>query len=90
MAADPDPLLDYCVGSPYSPCQDPATVTNANFLFQGLAETGNPKKDPLGVSVSFGTVGQWPALHTMGLAMARIIYDEGGLINLHTHRARRR
>lgn len=85
MVVDLDFLLDYCVGLLYLLCQDFVIVINVNFLFQGLVEIGNLKKDLLGVLVLFGMVGQWFVFYIMGLVMVWIIYDEGGLINLYIY-----
>ncbi|KAG0556681.1 hypothetical protein M758_11G069600 [Ceratodon purpureus] len=44
MAADADPLLDFCAADPNIPCK--TNVTAADFFYQGISTQGNPNNDP--------------------------------------------
>ena len=92
LAADADPINDYCVGDLKSsvmvnglPCKAASMVQSSDFLFSGLrnaADTNNP----LGIAVTPGVAGvNYPALNSQGLSLARFDYAKGGLVPAHTH-----
>jgi quercetin dioxygenase-like cupin family protein len=92
MAADADPIDDFCVADLTSPiilnglvCVNPATVNGSTFAFTGFENAGNTKNG-LGSAVTPGFAGvNYPALNTQGLALARLDYAPGGLVPPHTH-----
>lgn len=86
-AADPDPLLDFCVsnGDLYWSCKPKGLVTAADFTYKGTASPGDPTKDPSGFVGTAATVMQFPGLHTLGVSLIRLSYAKGGLVTLHTH-----
>ncbi|CAM6095580.1 unnamed protein product [Calypogeia fissa] len=93
-ASDPDPTQDFCVAdlsSPYGslmngwPCKPVASVTAQDFAFSGLAYAANLTNNIFEADVQFGFVRNWPALNTMGLSLARLDLNPGGIIMPHTH-----
>ncbi|CAK9209408.1 unnamed protein product [Sphagnum troendelagicum] len=92
MAADADPIYDFCVANLTSPiilnglvCVNPATVTGSTFVFKGFETAGNTSNG-LGSAVTPGFAGvNYPALNTQGLALARLDYAPAGLVPPHTH-----
>ncbi|KAH9546053.1 hypothetical protein CY35_12G076300 [Sphagnum magellanicum] len=92
MAADADPIDDFCVADLTSPiilnglvCVNPATVNGSTFAFTGFENAGNTNNG-LGSAVTPGFAGvNYPALNTQGLALARLDYAPGGLVPPHTH-----
>jgi quercetin dioxygenase-like cupin family protein len=93
MAADADPIDDFCVADLTSPiilnglvCVNPATVNGSTFAFTGFENAGNTSSNGLGSAVTPGFAGvNYPALNTQGLALARLDYAPGGLVPPHTH-----
>jgi len=91
-ASDADPIDDFCVANLTSTiilnglvCRNPATVTGTDFAFTGFEKAGNTANS-LGSVVTPGFAGvNYPALNTLGLALARIDYAKGGLVPPHTH-----
>ncbi|EEF46288.1 auxin-binding protein ABP19a [Ricinus communis] len=84
-------VQDYCVGDLSGP-DGPAgygckkTVTVNDFVYSGLAAPG--KILPLikaGVTPAF--VDQFPGLNGLGISMARLDLQPGGVIPMHTHPA---
>jgi quercetin dioxygenase-like cupin family protein len=92
MAADADPIDDFCVADLTSPiilnglvCVNPATVNGSTFAFTGFENAGSTSNS-LGSAVTPGFAGvNYPALNTQGLALARLDYAPGGLVPPHTH-----
>jgi quercetin dioxygenase-like cupin family protein len=92
MAADADPIFDFCVANLTSPiilnglvCVNPATVTGSTFVFKGFEKAGNTSNG-LGSAVTPGFAGvNYPALNTQGLALARLDYAPAGLVPPHVH-----
>ncbi|CAM6111346.1 unnamed protein product [Calypogeia fissa] len=93
LAADPDPLQDFCIADLTAagpqvngyPCQDPALATTEDFAFSGLANPANLTGNPINGTATFGFVRDWPALNTLGLGLARLDINPGGIIMPHTH-----
>jgi hypothetical protein len=93
MAADADPIDDFCVADLKSPiilnglvCVNPATVNGSTFAFTGFENAGNTATNGLGSAVTAGFAGiNYPALNTLGLALARLDYAPYGLVPPHTH-----
>ncbi|CAM6111340.1 unnamed protein product [Calypogeia fissa] len=92
-ATDPDPLQDFCVadleaGGPSVngyPCKAAEFVTTEDFAFAGLANAANLTGNPVNGTATFGFVREWPALNTLGLGLARLDINPGGIIMPHTH-----
>jgi quercetin dioxygenase-like cupin family protein len=92
MAADADPIDDFCVADLTSPiilnglvCVNPATVNGSTFAFRGFENAGYTRNG-LGSAVSPAFANRnYPALNTQGLALARLDYAAGGLVPPHTH-----
>ena len=91
MASDSDPEQDFCVADLTSTllvnglvCKNPATVTPNDFVFHGLAKSGNTTV-PAGSAVTPAFVAQFPGLNTLGIGMARLDFAKGGLVSPHTH-----
>ncbi|XP_021734077.1 germin-like protein subfamily T member 2 [Chenopodium quinoa] len=91
QAADPDPLLDFCVAdlnaSPSFanfPCKPTTNVTFEDFFFDGLMKEGNTS-NLFGVGVSQGNVLTFPALNMLGLSMNRVDLAPNGLNPPHSH-----
>jgi len=93
QAADPDSLQDFCVADLASdvivngyPCKPRSSVTATDFTFTGLRkEASDPSKAPTGTTAVFAFVTEWPGLNTMGVSHARLDFDIGGVIPLHSH-----
>jgi quercetin dioxygenase-like cupin family protein len=92
-ASDADAIDDFCVADLTSNiilnglvCRNPATVNSTDFGFTGFEKAGNTDNS-LGSAVTPGFAGvNYPALNTLGLALARIDYAKGGgLVPPHTH-----
>jgi quercetin dioxygenase-like cupin family protein len=92
-ASDADAIDDFCVADLTSTiilnglvCRNPATVNGTDFAFTGFEKAGNTDNS-LGSVVTPGFAGvNYPALNTLGLALARIDYAKGGgLVPPHTH-----
>ncbi|KAH9304014.1 hypothetical protein KI387_008418, partial [Taxus chinensis] len=91
MAADPDPLQDFCVADLKSkvlvngfPCRDPNAVSAQDFFFAGLRNAGNTN-NPVGSNVTAANVNQIAGLNTLGISFVRIDYAVGGINPPHTH-----
>uniref|UniRef100_A0A803M1E6 Germin-like protein n=1 Tax=Chenopodium quinoa TaxID=63459 RepID=A0A803M1E6_CHEQI len=90
-AADPDPLLDFCVAdlnaSPSFtnfPCKPTSNVTSEDFFFDGFMKEGNTS-NLFGVGVTQGNVLAFPALNMLGLSMNRVDLAPNGLNPPHSH-----
>ncbi|KAM7524822.1 hypothetical protein LguiA_014724 [Lonicera macranthoides] len=91
LAADNDPLQDFCVADPASPvmvnglaCKNPMLVQANDFFFSGLHLAGNTL-NPVGSKVTPVTVAQLPGLNSLGISMVRIDYSPWGINPPHTH-----
>ncbi|CAM6111410.1 unnamed protein product [Calypogeia fissa] len=92
-ASDPDPLQDFCVADLQAsgpivngyPCVAAELVTTEDFAFSALAKAANLTGNPYQGAATLGFVNQWPALNTLGLAIARLDINPGGVITPHTH-----
>ncbi|XP_059070999.1 putative germin-like protein 2-3 [Cryptomeria japonica] len=91
MAADSDPLQDFCVADKESMvkvngfvCKDPKDVSAEDFFFGGLGQAGNTD-NAVGSNVTMANVMQIPGLNTFGISLVRIDYAVGGINPPHTH-----
>ena len=91
LAADPDPLQDFCVADATSKitvnglvCKNAADVHTSDFLFRGLNKPGDTNT-PTGNAVTPVFAAQLPGLNTLGIAMARLDFAKGGINVPHTH-----
>ena len=92
MAADEDPLQDFCVADLAKAnttingfvCKNPNQVYASDFKSDFLSKPGmiNPK---LGSAVTLANVINFTALNTQGLSMARIDFAPNGLNPPHVH-----
>jgi hypothetical protein len=93
IASDADPLQDFCIADlsakgPFIngfPCLDPTQATAEDFAFSGLANAANLTGNPTNGTATFGFVREWPAVNTLGLGLARLDINPGGIIMPHTH-----
>lgn len=93
MASDADPINDFCVADLTSqlklnglPCKANVNVTGEDFVFRGFEKAGNVSASPIGVALTPAFAGlSFPALNTLGLALARIDVAPYALIPPHTH-----
>ncbi|KAJ0591473.1 putative germin, rmlC-like cupin domain superfamily, rmlC-like jelly roll [Helianthus annuus] len=65
-------------------CKNPSLVQADDFYFDGLRMRGNTS-NAVGSKVSLVTVEQVPGLNTLGISMARVDYEPGGLNPPHVH-----
>ncbi|KAJ0941781.1 putative germin, rmlC-like cupin domain superfamily, rmlC-like jelly roll [Helianthus annuus] len=91
MATEPSPLQDFCVADKNAQvlvngfaCKNPSLVQADDFYFDGLRMRGNTS-NAVGSKVSLVTVEQVPGLNTLGISMARVDYEPGGLNPPHVH-----
>ncbi|XP_071729469.1 putative germin-like protein 2-1 [Rutidosis leptorrhynchoides] len=91
IAGEPGPLQDFCVADTNSQvlvngfaCKNPSTVKAEDFYFSGIRMRGNTS-NPVGSKVTPVFVQQLPGLNTLGIAMARVDYEPGGLNPPHFH-----
>ncbi|KAK2649875.1 hypothetical protein Ddye_017364 [Dipteronia dyeriana] len=91
LAVDPDTLQDLCVADASSgvklngfACKESANVTAEDFFFAGLANPGKVNNS-VGSLVTGANVEKIPGLNTLGVSLARIDYEAGGLNPPHTH-----
>jgi len=94
QAADPDALQDFCVAdlSPTAPlvngyaCRPSSTVSVNDFVYEAFrAPGGDVTKSPTGAIAALATPKQFPGLNTQGITHARLDFDVGGVVPLHTH-----
>lgn len=92
-AADPNPLQDFCVGVPDPHaavfvngffCKNPKDVTANDFLYKGFNTVGDTN-NPLRSRAVMVNATLFPAINTLGVAMARIDYEVGGVNPPHLH-----
>jgi quercetin dioxygenase-like cupin family protein len=91
MAADEDPLQDFCVADLKSgltinglTCKPADQVAVNDFTFAGLKNPGNTNNANK-AAVTPATVLQFPGLNTLGISAARIDFAKGGINPPHTH-----
>jgi len=91
MAADEDPLQDFCVADLKSgltinglTCKPAEKVSADDFTFAGLKNPGNTNNANK-AAVTPATVLQFPGLNTLGISAARIDFAKGGINPPHTH-----
>eukprot|EP01018_Ginkgo_biloba_P020903 Gb_34489 [translate_table: standard] len=91
VAADPDPLQDFCVADLNSDvtangfvCKNPKEVSAKDFFFTGLAQPGNTN-NAFGSLVTTADVQQLPGLNTLGVSLSRIDFAPGGVNPPHAH-----
>jgi len=83
---------DFCVADytlPRGPagysCKDPDKLTFDDFVFKGLGIPGNTSNIySSAVTPAFSS--EFAAFNGLGLAMARLDFEPGGVVALHTHR----
>jgi quercetin dioxygenase-like cupin family protein len=94
MAADPDPLQDFCVAdlSTNAPlvngfaCRPRSTVSAKDFVYKGFrAPSSDVKLAPTGAIAAVATPVEFPGINTQGITHARLDFDVGGVVPLHTH-----
>ncbi|KAH9292137.1 hypothetical protein KI387_008443 [Taxus chinensis] len=91
MAADSDPLQDFCVADLGSKvlvngfvCKDPKEVSAEDFFFAGLGIAGDTN-NPVLSNVTPANVNQIGGLNTLGISFVRIDFAVGGINPPHTH-----
>ncbi|XP_072954741.1 putative germin-like protein 2-1 [Typha angustifolia] len=91
LAADPNPLQDFCVADKNSKlfinglvCKDPKLAKAEDFFLSGLDKPGNTE-NKVGSNVTLVNAAALPGLNTLGISIARIDYAPYGLNPLHTH-----
>ncbi|XP_002975893.2 germin-like protein subfamily T member 2 isoform X1 [Selaginella moellendorffii] len=91
VSSDPDPLQDFCIADLTAginitgfPCKNPALVTVDDFVYSGLVPSANISSIDRAGAI-FGTVQRFPGLNTLGLSVARLDIDVGGIIVPHVH-----
>ncbi|CAM0878989.1 unnamed protein product [Alopecurus aequalis] len=92
MAADPDPLQDFCVADLDDdairvngyPCL-PLSEAGDDFLFSSNLVRGGNTSTPNGSAVTRGDVTQFPSDNTQGLSMNRVDFAPGGTNPPHVH-----
>ncbi|KAH7276618.1 hypothetical protein KP509_39G015100 [Ceratopteris richardii] len=91
-AADEDALQDFCVADVSNmqitinglPCRPPSDVVSADFASSLLREARNLNQ-VFGSAVNLANALTFPALNTLGVSMARIDFQPGGLNPPHIH-----
>lgn len=91
FASDADPINDYCATDLKSMltlnglvCKSPKDTTVDDFKFTGFEMA--PTVPAGGIAITPGFAGvNYPGLNTQGLSLARIDFDKGGLVPIHTH-----
>ncbi|KAK4432822.1 Auxin-binding protein ABP19a [Sesamum alatum] len=94
LAAASEALVqDFCVadlslpaGPAGYPCKKPASVTENDFFYHGLATPGSINKR-VGAGVASALDAQFPALNGLGISILRLDLAVGGLVPLHSHPA---
>ena len=92
MAADPDPLQDFCVadlsGTPSvngHPCLPPSAAGDEFLFSTRIATGGDPLANPNGSNVTELDVSEWPGVNTLGVSMNRVDFAPGGTNPPHIH-----
>ncbi|XP_024371020.1 putative germin-like protein 2-1 [Physcomitrium patens] len=91
MAADADPIQDFCVADASNTltinglvCKTAADVKVNDFLFRGLDKPGNTN-GPTANAVTPVAAAQLPGLNTLGISLARLDFAKGGINVPHIH-----
>jgi quercetin dioxygenase-like cupin family protein len=92
MAADEDPLQDFCVADNSTalptingfPCKPAHQVTVWDFTSGALKNRGNTSNKNM-AAVTPASVTNFAGLNTLGISAARIDFDKGGINPPHTH-----
>eukprot|EP00246_Nothoceros_aenigmaticus_P013168 TRINITY_DN442_c0_g1_i1.p1 TRINITY_DN442_c0_g1~~TRINITY_DN442_c0_g1_i1.p1 ORF type:complete len:228 (-),score=28.56 TRINITY_DN442_c0_g1_i1:1522-2205(-) len=91
LAADEDPLQDFCVAITDStpsingfPCKAVADTKASDFKSSALAKAGNTENKNKALVTPL-TVNQFSGLNTLGLSAARVDFAVGGLNPPHVH-----
>lgn len=86
IAADPDPVQDFCVRDTNATRQGQCKVevTGDDFKTSMLAKAGN-NSNPLGTALTLATAASFPALSMQGISMGRIDVAVNGVVQPHTH-----
>ncbi|KAL5579556.1 hypothetical protein UlMin_011998 [Ulmus minor] len=84
-------VQDFCVGDLKAPegpagysCKAPAKVTVDDFVFSGLAKSGNTT-NIINAAVTPAFAAQFPGVNGLGLSLARLDLAPKGVIPFHTH-----
>ena len=91
VAADEDPLQDFCVAdlstTPINGfvCKNPNQVLASDFKSDFLVRNVTPINPQLGSAVTLAAVTKFAALNTQGLSIARIDFNPKGLNPPHVH-----
>lgn len=91
LASDQDPLQDFCVADFVQPlhvtgyaCKNPALVNASDFVYHGLSQRGNTSNyNNAAATLCF--VEHFAGLNSLGLSMARLDLELGGIIPPHIH-----
>ncbi|KAJ7545070.1 hypothetical protein O6H91_09G105900 [Diphasiastrum complanatum] len=92
LAADEDPLQDFCVADLTSQinvngfvCKDPSAVKADDFTFTGFRNAANVTNTTNGFVPTPAFVQQLPGLNTLGLSILRSDFAPDGLNGPHVH-----
>ncbi|KAJ7298972.1 hypothetical protein O6H91_Y339800 [Diphasiastrum complanatum] len=92
LAADEDPLQDFCVADNSShsiingfACKDPSSVKSDDFTFTGFRNPANAANATNGFVPTAATVQLLPGLNTLGLSILRSDFAPDGLNGPHVH-----
>ncbi|XP_027368744.1 auxin-binding protein ABP19a-like [Abrus precatorius] len=84
-------VVDFCVADLTGPngpagysCKKPAKVTVDDFVYTGLSAAGNTS-NIIKAAVSPAFDAQFPGVNGLGISIARLDIEKGGVIPLHTH-----
>ncbi|XP_020095337.1 germin-like protein 3-8 [Ananas comosus] len=91
LAADADPLQDFCVADLHSPvvvngfpCKPNFTVVSDDFFSSAISVAGDTN-NMFGSSITPANVLSFPGLNTLGLSMNRVDIAPGGVNPPHVH-----
>ncbi|KAK9715668.1 hypothetical protein RND81_06G181100 [Saponaria officinalis] len=84
-------IIDFCVadlnqplGPAGFPCRNPANLIMDDFVFSGLGVPADMSDNIFKVGVTAAVDGTFPVLNGLGLSMARLDIDVGGVVPIHT------
>lgn len=84
-------VQDFCVANfsdPEGPagysCKNPANVTVDDFVFSGLGVAGNTS-NIIKAAVTPAFAAQFPGVNGLGISVARLDIEPGGVVPMHTH-----
>ncbi|XP_047937694.1 germin-like protein subfamily 3 member 2 [Salvia hispanica] len=83
LASDPDPVMDFCIPSSTSACENPTLATPDDFVFTGIRLAGN--FSDTGLSSSPVNHAVFPGLNTLGMSAVRADLKPGGINPPHFH-----